>query len=132
MVFGYQAWLALAWRIGGTLGDTMTRKMARALHCRTDPALIHAGMCYPYDITWTGSHGGYRHAVRFAPQWPMLYIYGRRKPFQLQSEAWLEALQARPGCQVVAFETGHWIMKSRPLEFNRAVADWLALPRPGL
>ena len=142
MVFAYQAWLALAWRLdsafggrggnppgdlpGNSLGDRMTRAMARWARCPSDPQHINAGMCYPYDITWTGSHGGYRHAVRFVPSWPMLYLYGRRKPFQFQSNEWLEALRARPGSRAIEFNTGHWIMKARPQEFNQAVDEWLA------
>ena len=136
MVFAYQAWLALAWRIdrafGGdsasksvSLGDRMTRAMARWVRCPSDPQRINAGMCYPYDITWTGSHGGYRHAVPFVPRWPMLYLYGRRKPFQFQSNEWLAALRAQPGSRVIEFNTGHWLMTARPEEFNRAVAEWL-------
>ena len=125
MVFGYQAWLALAWRIGGALGDAMTRRMARALRCPSDPQFINAGMCYPYDIARTGSHGGYRHAVPFVPSWPMLYIYARRKLFQFQSASWVAALRERPGSEALEFDTGHWVMTSKPQDFNRAVADWL-------
>jgi hypothetical protein len=33
MVFVYQIWLAMAWRIGGSIGDKMTKSMARALKC---------------------------------------------------------------------------------------------------
>jgi cis-3-alkyl-4-acyloxetan-2-one decarboxylase len=125
MVFAYQAWLVIAWRIGGRIGDRMTRAMARAARCRSDPTFIGAAMNYPYDIAWTGAHGGYRHAVPFVPCWPMLYLYGRRKPFQFQSAAWLEALRARPGSQALEFDTGHWVMKNKPQEFNHAVAAWL-------
>ena len=132
MVFAYQAWLALAWRIdssfGGTLGDRMTRAMARWAGCRSDPRLISAGMCYPYDIAWTGSHGGYRHAVPFVPSWPMLFLYGRRKPFQFQSNQWVEALRTKPGSRALEFDTGHWVMKGKPREFNATVEAWLAEP----
>jgi pimeloyl-ACP methyl ester carboxylesterase len=130
MVFAYQAWLVLAWRIdqafGGTLGDRMTRAMARWAGCRADPQRINAGMCYPYDIAWTGSHGGYRHALPLNPRVPMLYLYGRRKPFQFQSNQWLHALRAMPGSQAIEFDTGHWLMKSKPREFNAALEAWLA------
>lgn len=39
MVVAYQVWLAIAWRIGGALGDKMTRWMARALRAPKRPAL---------------------------------------------------------------------------------------------
>ena len=125
MVFAYQAWLAIAWRIGGPIGDSMTRAMARAARCRSDPQYISSAMNYPYAIAWTGAHGGYRRAVPFVPTWPMLYIYGCKKAFQFQSTAWVEALRARPGSQALEFNTGHWVMTSRPQEFNHAVAAWL-------
>jgi pimeloyl-ACP methyl ester carboxylesterase len=146
MVFGYQTWLALAWRIDlafgagrgstaetaapshPTVGDRMTRAMARWARCPADPHLIHAGMCYPYDIAWTGSHGGYRKVLPMRPRWPMLYLYGRRKPFQFQSNEWVDALRATPGSKVIEFNTGHWLMAARPQEFNQAVDAWLAAP----
>ncbi len=68
MVFAYQAWLALAWRIDSAFG----------------------------------------------------------KPFQFQSNEWLQALRATPGNQVLEFDTGHWLMQSKPREFNAAVEAWLA------
>jgi pimeloyl-ACP methyl ester carboxylesterase len=152
MVFAYQAWLALAWRVDlafgagrerqgdppaprpaparPTLGDRMTRAMARWARCPADAQTIHAGMDYPYDIAWTGSHGGYRRALPMQPRWPMLYLYGRRKPFQFQSKQWLDALRAAPGSRVIEFNTGHWLMTARPEEFNQAVSDWLAGQAP--
>ena len=85
-------------------------------------------MCYPYYIQWTGAHGSYRKALRFEPTWPMLYIWGRKKPFQFHSAQWVQALRQRPGCQALEFDTGHWVMKNKPREFNDAVAAWLGLP----
>ncbi len=126
MVLGYQLWLALAWRIGGRLGTWMTRYMAGAMQCPTDAQQIHAGMNYPYDITWTGSHGGYRKARPINLPCPMLYLYGTRKPFMFHSQAWAEALAARPGSRVQGFKTGHWVMSAQPQAFNEAVSDWLA------
>ena len=144
MVFGYQAWLAVAWRISGfgrsgglgrsggfgghwpALADRMTRRMAKALRAPAEPALVGAQMNYPYDIEWTGSHGSYRGRVPFNPACPMLYIFGQRKPFQFHSRAWADALAARPGSRVLPFATGHWVMKQQPQAFNTAVADWLA------
>lgn len=126
MVFAYQIWLAIAWRIGGRVGDRMTRAMARALRCPSDPQFIGSNMCYPYYIRWTGTHGSYRQAVPFEPAWPMLYIYGRKKPFQFHSATWVEALRERPSSNALEFNTGHWVMKGKPQEFNQAVAAWLA------
>ncbi len=126
MVFAYQVWLAIAWRVGGTLGDRMTRWMARTMHCRSDARFIGSAMNYPYYIQWTGAFGSYRHALRFDPQGPMLYIWGRKKPFQFHSTEWVQTLRQRPGSQALEFDTGHWVMTARPREFNEALAAWLA------
>ena len=128
MVFAYQFWLALAWKFGGRLGDRMTRAMAGWARCPSDAQLIGAHMCYPYYIRWFGAHGSYRHVVPFKPGCPMLYIYGRKKPFQFHSPEWIAALRARPGSDALEFSTGHWVMSARPAEFNLAVAAWLGVP----
>jgi cis-3-alkyl-4-acyloxetan-2-one decarboxylase len=130
MIAGYQLWLALAWRIGGAIGDRMTRAMARALRCPADPARIGAQMNYPYDMAWTGSHGGLRRLAPLDPPCPMLYLYGARKPFAFHSPAWAQRLAAQPGSRVVAMRTGHWVMVDQPEAFNREVIDWLRPTAP--
>lgn len=126
MVFAYQVWLAIAWCIGGGLGDRMTKWMARTLRCPADARFIGAQMNFPYFIQWTGRHGSYRQRLPFDPPCPMLFIFGTRKPFMFHSTAWADALAARPGCAVVAMRTGHWVMCNDCDGFNRAVQAWLA------
>ncbi len=129
LVFGYQAWLAAAWYVGGLvstkLGDRMTRWMARALRCPSEPSFITSGMCYPYFIQWTRAYGSYRGALHFDPPCPMLYLWGRKKPFQFHSQQWVAALRSRPGCDALEFSAGHWVMKNKPLEFNEVLGAWL-------
>ena len=132
-VLGYQLWLALAWRIGGGLGDRMARKLAVAMHVPTPTQSIRAQMGYPYWITWTGAHGSYRAVKAFGadePRVPMLFLYGRRKPFMFHSRAWAQALVTRPGCRVVEMNTGHWVMLNAPADFQAVVTDWLAGSTP--
>jgi pimeloyl-ACP methyl ester carboxylesterase len=124
MIVAYQGWLAIAWRIGGRIGEWMTHWMARALHCPSDPVFIGSRMNYPYHRQWTGG-GATPAAAAFVPACPMLYIYGTKKPFMFHSPAWAKALARRPGCQVLAFETGHWVMSRRPEPFNQALLAWL-------
>jgi len=126
MIFAYQMWLAIAWRIGGGLGDGMTRWMARAIGCRSDPRFIDSRMDYPYYIAWFKAHGSYRGMVRFEPQVPMLFMYGTRKPFLFHTHGWADALAARPGNGVRTFDTGHWVMSEQPGQFNETVEAWLA------
>jgi pimeloyl-ACP methyl ester carboxylesterase len=126
MVLGYQGWLALAWKIGGALGDRMARAMARLMRVPLPADRIHARMGYPYWIAWTGTHGSFRAVRPFEPTVPMLYVYGRRKPFMFQSPAWLDTLAARPGCRIVALRTGHWVMVDDAAGFHAALLDWIA------
>lgn len=125
MIVAYQGWLAIAWRLGGRMGDAMTRWMARALRCPSDPAFIGSRMNYPYWQQWAG--GGARPATprKFIPACPILYVYGTKKPFMFHSPAWAETLASRPGCSVLALDTGHWVMSRRPEPFNQALLAWL-------
>jgi len=124
-IFTYQIWLALAWRLGGAIGDDMTRSMARALKCKSDPQYIHSGMNYPYYIQWLRAYGSYKDLAPLSVECPMLYIYGKRKKFMFHSPQWLDRLSRSPGCRVLALDADHWVMFGQPQEFNRAVQDWL-------
>lgn len=129
-IAGYQLWLALAWRIDGSLGDRMTRAMARALRAPADPATIRARMNWPYDLTWFGGRNSLpRTSVPFRPHCPMFFAYGRRKPFMFHSREWAESLARQPGSRVQAFETGHWVMARDPAGFHHAVREWLVSSR---
>lgn len=123
MIFAYQIWLAMAWRIGGRIGDWMTLRMARIARAPADPRFIDSRMDYPYYNTWFRKQG--REMVRFEPTVPMLFIYGKRKPFLFHTPEWADALASRPGSQALAFDTGHWVMSQKPREFNEAVDRWL-------
>ena len=125
MIVTYQVWLAIAWRIGGRLGSRMTQSMARALRAPSDPQYIGSSMNYPYYIQWTGTYGSYKRLAEVAPRCPMLFIYGARKPFLFHSSQWADTLAARPGCRVISFDTGHWVMHDEPQKFNETVKAWL-------
>ena len=126
MMASYQLWLAAAWRVGGSVGDAMTRRMARAVKAPAPPRQIHAGMNYPYDIRWTGSHGSYRERRSLELACPLLFIYGRRKPFMFHSPTWAAGVAAHAGCEVIALDTGHWVMREEPAAVNNAILRWMA------
>lgn len=125
MIMAYQVWLALAWRIGGGIGNAMARGMARRMRCPTAARSIGAQMGYPYALRWLGVAGGLRGLRSFDPQVPMLFLYAERKPFMFHSRPWAERIASRPGSRVLGFPTGHWIMIERPREFNDALLAWL-------
>lgn len=126
MVFTYQITLALAWYIGGRIGSGITRGMARALQAKADPHLVHAGMNYPYAMRWMKAFGGLEAMRQIEPACPFFYAYGRKKPFMFHSRSWLTWLSSRPGNEVRAFNSGHWVMVDCADEFNASVADWLS------
>lgn len=122
----YQLWLAIAWKVGGRIGDGMTRWMARVGRAPSDPAAIGWQMNWPYALTWFGGREALpRRAVPFRPACPMLFIHGRRKPFRFHSRAWAEALAQRAGSRVEALDTGHWVMCDAPERFHAVVGEWL-------
>lgn len=122
---GYQWWLALAWRIGGGLGDRMARWMARRFRAPAPAATVTAAGGYPYAVQWLGVAGGYGRLRAYAPMVPMCFIHGARKAFGFHSDAWAERIRARPGGRVVALPTGHWVMTEAPEAFHAAVLGWL-------
>ncbi|RYY92082.1 MAG: alpha/beta hydrolase [Comamonadaceae bacterium] len=125
-VLAYQLALALAWTIGGTVGDGITRRVARWARAPADPATLGWQMNWPYHLAWFGGrHALRRHALPFDPPCPMLFVYGTRKPFPFHADAWAQALARRPGCRVEAFDTGHWVTVRGRERFNRLLREWL-------
>jgi len=129
-VMGYQVWLALAWKIGGSLGTRMTRAMARWLRCPTDPSCITHRMNYPYAMQWFGTVGGFKQASPVRLSMPLLFVYGERKPFMFHSTQWLAQVASAPGSAALGLPCGHWVMVSRPEAFDVAVREWLSGPKP--
>ena len=126
LMASYQLGLVAAWRLGGRLGDRITRSMARLLKCPAEPQLIGANMNYPYDMQWTGSFGGLKGKVRAVkPPCPLFFAYGRNKPFMFHSQSWLEGLQAQARHRVQGFDCGHWVMQAQAKAFNEAALGWL-------
>lgn len=130
-IAGYQLWLAGAWAVGGPIGDAMTRRLARWARAPADPATLRASIDWPYAHVWTGRGGAaLERAAAFEPACPMLYVYGRRKPFMFHSPDWLSRLEASPVHRVVGLRAGHWAMRDDPTGFDAAVLPWLAEDRP--
>jgi pimeloyl-ACP methyl ester carboxylesterase len=92
-------------------------------------AHMHSGMNVPYAMKWMNALGGLNQAanvLKVLPSTlPMLYIYGKRKPFMFHSDAWLDKIQNSPGSRAVGFDTGHWVMSAKPHLFTTLLKDWL-------
>lgn len=127
LIVSYQVWLAFAWKLGGRLGEWMTRKMAGWFHALSDPRFIRSRMNYPYYLAWFGGKQSFaRQTQPFNPACPMLFVYGERKLVMFHARAWTDRLLKQPGSRVVAFDTAHWVMREQPERFNEVVGDWLA------
>lgn len=125
-VLYYQLGLALAWFARGALGNAIARHMARICRVPGEHAQVRWQQAYPYAMQWFGIHGGLARLAPVLPRCPTLYIYGEHKPFMWHSPEWLARMAAAPACRVLGLPAGHWVMLRRPVEFNTAVAEWLA------
>ena len=129
-IFGYQFWLAVAWKLGSfgaeKLANAMTQFMVGKMRCPNPSSAITWQLNYPYAMRWFGLQGGLNHTMPVAPTVPLLYIYGERKPFMFHSGKWLQTLAAKEGSEAQAFATGHWVMVEQTEVFNTRIAAWLA------
>lgn len=121
----YQLWLAMAWVIGGRIGDAMTRLMARVAEARSEPGLVHSGMNYGYYLKYKSALlGRSQGEVLFDPACPMLFLYGRKKPTMFHSDAFVEKLNRTPGSKAIGFDAGHWLMLEQPTEVASEIRAW--------
>lgn len=129
MILVYQLWLATAWVLGrfvnAALGNGLTRFMARGMRCPAASADIHWAMNFPYAMAWFELAGGLQKATPFTPHCPMLFVYGKSKPFMFHSREWVDSLNARTGSQAVGLPCGHWLMLDRASEFEELLTGWL-------
>ena len=103
-------------------------RLSMADKSRSDAQRISSHLNCPYAISWFNDHPARRAALPFKLRCPMLYIYGRRRPFQFHTRNFENAVQSRAGSKVMAFRSGHWVMREQPDAFNDAVMGWLKAP----
>ena len=108
-----------------SMGDAMARSVARLVGVPGDPTRVRARMGWPYWLRFNGGLEGMRGLLPSA-QMPMLFLYGRRKPFNFHSETWAKQVAAIPGCEVHGLDGGHWVMLGATQEeTQRIVLRWL-------
>lgn len=123
-VIAYQGWLIAAFLLGGPIGDGMTRALARALGAPMPSAQIHSAMNYPYRNAWRdlARGAGMPQTEDQWPRGPVLFVYGKKKPFPFHSPEWVEYVQ-RGGGEVVGLDCGHWV--STDPAFQGLLETWL-------
>ena len=106
----YQSWLAAAFFLGGSLGTRMTQRMAKLAGAPMARERIHAGMNYPYRNIWQDLVSGRsrKNQAGYWPELPLLFVYGKDKPFPFHSQRWVDHV-TRTGGEVVALDGGHWV-----------------------
>jgi len=107
-------------------------RLSMASNTRVEAQRLSKHLNCPYALGWFNDHPARRAALPFKLRCPMLYIYGRRRPFQFHTRNFEQAVQAKPGSTVLAFRSGHWVMREQPDAFNDAVLGWLRAPVPAL
>jgi len=123
-IIAYQWWLVAAFFVGGPVGDAMTRALAAAMQAPRPRAQITSWMNYPYRNVWREILGGRaRDATKdYWPQVPLLFVYGKKKPFPFHSQKWLEHVEKNG--VVAPLDCGHWV--SRDPAFGPILQKWLA------
>lgn len=79
----------------------------------------------PHVVAWLRASTPAPGTLPFKLRWPMLYIYGKRKPFPFHTRSFEAAVQSKPDSKVIAFRSGHWVMREQPEAFNSVVMEWL-------
>ncbi len=132
MILSYQWWLVGAWFIGKLLpfvGNWMT--CALSLYARAPRgAAVHSRMNYFYFYMWRAIMFSkkYRSSLigRYRPGCPILYFYGKRKPYNFHSQKWEMILANSPGSEVVAVpKAGHWLMLDQHEFVAAKMEQWL-------
>lgn len=123
-IVAYQWWLIGALALGGPVGDWMTRALAGALRAPLSREQIHSGMNYPYRNVWRDLARGRARAASPEewPKVPLLFVYGRQKPFPFHSKAWLDYVRSGGGT-VVGLDCDHWV--PRDPAFGEILTRWL-------
>jgi hypothetical protein len=103
-VMAYQFFLVIAFIIGGPIGRSMTRAFTRIIkHNPPYFEQINASRNYPYFYMFKNKimsvfkkENGMLY--RYVPSVPVVYLYGKKKPFQFHGDRWLNFLKDTPNC----------------------------------
>jgi len=105
--------LAVAYRIGGRVGDAIAQYIAKIAHAPRDPSTVTAKMCWPYyDICRRSTRALMRRWLR--PEYPpagtpFLFLYGRRSPLRYFTNGFTRrVLASHVYSEVQSVEGDHW------------------------
>lgn len=124
-IMTYQFWLYGAFELGGSVGNWMTRSFAKLAHAPRPAAQLDASMNYPYRNIWSDLASGRAQKLTqgYWPKCPLLFVYGKKKPFPFHSSAWIDHVRSVGG-EVVGLPCGHWVTTDP--SFVGVLTRWLA------
>jgi pimeloyl-ACP methyl ester carboxylesterase len=124
-IVAYQSWLGWAFALGGPVGNWMTRTFAKTAHVpHAGTRWLDSSMNYPYRNIWLDIASGRVEKLTrgYYPKCPILFAYGRKKPFMFHSDKWIDHVKSVGG-EVVALPADHWVMRDR--SFVDTLVGWL-------
>jgi pimeloyl-ACP methyl ester carboxylesterase len=127
-IIAYQWWLIGAFVLDGPIGDWMTRSLAKGIGAPLPREQINSWMNYPYRNVWRDILNGRARGqtVDYWPRVPLLFVYGKKKPFPFHSRKWIEHVESSGG-KVVGLDCDHWV--SRDPAFTGILESWLETTR---
>ncbi len=128
-IMAYQWWLVAAFLIDGAIGDWMTRSMAKAMQAPMPTEKITSWMNYPYRNVWQEIFTGRARdeTADYWPRVPLLFVYGRKKPFPFHSRKWIEHIESNGGT-ALGLDCDHWVQ--RDPAFAAILDRWLDATQP--
>lgn len=117
-IFLYQVILALAFLIGGSFGNFLTRRFLKQNNYRSPwEKYINTSLNYPYYYLWRNifrSKLGLenQYLKNYKPSFPVTFIYAKDKPYQFHNKTWLQWLDKNQGSHQ-GVTGGHWFIKKQ-------------------
>lgn len=132
MMVSYQWWLVAAWFMGiifPFMGNWMTRALSRYARAPRG-ADVYSRMNYFYVYLWRAIIFSQKYGSSlnrgYRPQCPLLYFYGKNKPYNFHSSKWEMILANAQGSEVVAVpNAGHWLMLDQHEVVASKMERWL-------
>lgn len=103
-VMAYQLFLVIAFIIGGPIGRIMTQSLAKIFkHNPPYADQISSSRNYPYFYFFKNKFQTLLNKekaflYKYVPSVPVVYLYGKKKPFQFHADKWLNYLENTPNC----------------------------------
>ncbi|MCA9190560.1 MAG: alpha/beta hydrolase [Planctomycetales bacterium] len=128
----YQWWLIKAYIIGKVfpaIGDWLTRIMVTLLKAPKRSTPAHSEMNYLYWYFWWSLLTTGRFAAidgNYKPSKPLLFLFGKNKPFHLHTAEWIELVNSSPKSRTLGIDSDHWVMVREPDQTNAVIDEFLA------